>query len=321
MQVAIPYITEKNAYINALFLQPTTWCAKNCKGCYVKGFENEIGSESYSYPLFQRIFTEIILGQRIQANQITMALDSLPSIGRYDRKEMLYIADCYCAIIDAAKIKRMQTEFHITVNSFDDLLEYGFKSKEYFDVLSVSTSGIDFTKEISYFRTHAKHINWNYTIYPEMPADKVIKNLKMRIPSYDSIYLILLKPDTGNRIDAQTLSNYLRIREKISKLPDEIKSKINIDGCIQDSENYLKNNKGCSSNLSRFQVWPNGAVSGCPYSHRPDTGPSNDIETLLKNIKESSRQYTFRRCKIPEQIDPTHYKNQVKSHPYLEIID
>ena len=319
MRVAVPCITPTSFYINALFIQPTTYCRRNCPNCYVKGFEE-------TKPEPEKFLIEEFLGflirnlksndSAVDFNQITFALDALAEKTTL-KEDMVYPFRDYIGLVN---LQIPDQEYHLTVHTIEDFFEYerilSQSLRTSFDVISISSLERSNKTSIDKIRSYSKHINFNF-----MPRNRnprlVLDHLETVAPWVDSIYLLLEKPSTGELISPRILESFFKTKTLL-ETSAVVKSKLIQDGCVSDSKKFLNTGFGCSSNKSRFQVWPNGAVSGCPYSHFPETGSATSTEEILKNIYDSSRQYSFNKCKIPEQIDP---KNPKVLKNYLEILD
>lgn len=332
MLVAVPQINHAFAHVNALFLQPTPWCARHCNNCYVKGFEQKNGNEVS--PVFTEILDlvnqpEVSNPKRLLANQITLALDKRPlkpvnirmdgshSSIFFKRELMLRYFEKFLI----AKSKSIGGEFHVTVHTINDLFDYWQSQTNRIMIDMVSLSTID-SKEISCFQDIrsiiAPHINWNLTADPSLKLDK--ENFYQIAEAVDSIYLVLHKPSTGQHLDIHAFERYQELLQLIKIQPESIQNKVHIDGCLSDSRKFLSTGYGCSSNVSRFQVWPDGSVSGCAYNQERVTPAANNLSELLKNLTQASKVYEFNKCKIPHYLNPNNQHVQNRTNHYLEII-
>lgn len=314
--------------VNALFIQPTRWCASSCKGCYVKAHK----SENYHTPWEQqaRLFEYFYFGQMAHANQITISLDTLPEEGP-QRNHMLGFFNSIVSTMngdpDKKAIRRPQV--HITVRNIDTLQSYVptdsyaiERTFKLFTVVSISDIRRTDIEEGSFIR-HSEtcrlreripsgvHINYNHMC----PANVSSLNIKEHIDrlieigkTVDSIYMITHKTPVGApRNDLMRLmdrsrwrSDILYMRTILQSVPENIKKKIQVDGCIQDVVKNANTNLGCSSSVSRFQVWPDGSVSGCPYSFDSRTSRGETADEILSNIRQARKSYDYYRCHLPE---------------------
>jgi len=310
--------------INAVFIQPTTYCGLNCKGCYVKAWEKNLNSsenlESWKWLDLFHIFigehktNPRLIGKEVHTNQITLALDNLPSPRGLITEHMQRILVNYLTVAQYGKERAIDTEFHMTVNSIDALYEYRPFSMEQAKCLDLITFSQIHKKDIGKLkgmRDIVSHVNYNFQPSLLNNTKKAIKQ-KIKIlkedilPNVNTMYLILHKPDTGKDLDQEMTNNYFLFWEQLKEtLPPGLLAKVNLDGCVIDAKRYVTTGGGCSSNISRFQVWPNGAVSGCPYSHTPKTKAAIDAVDIIENIQEASKVYEFKKCKIPENLHPS----------------
>jgi hypothetical protein len=131
---------------------------------------------------------------------------------------------------------------------------------------------------------------------------KHIKHITEIGEMVDHIYLVIYKDPVGRARSPEEAATSQRnmandrfyIEQMHEHLPLHIKNKINIDGCLKDVEKFNATGYGCSSNISRFQVWPNGSVTGCAYGDRSiskEVGLST--EAILRNVKKAQKRYDF----------------------------
>jgi hypothetical protein len=101
--------------------------------------------------------------------------------------------------------------------------------------------------------------------------------------------------------DRQRMQNDISyIQTMLGRLPEHVRSKTNVDGCLEDTIRFSRTGFGCSSNVSRLQIWPDGSVSGCPYAFNGSTPPGLSLEDLLANIRAARETYDFDRCHLPD---------------------
>lgn len=347
MRNFVTRINPQEIHINALFLQPTTLCNLNCNGCYVKawGDKHPEGTEKANkiMPYFYRtLLDEMIEGKRISANQVTFALDTPDS---YDQIQQGLFDAYFGAFLSGAKRAKdagVDMEFHVTTQGWSTLRHYmdspSMPTLEGIDVISFSTPVGPHRYEELKRKYPNLHINTNMTLYPKIGKIYSETNFESRTtlikkcldgekenprPRTDSIYLILHKPDVGEKYDQDYVDYYQSVAEHFKDNPN-----VMTDGCIQDSKKFLKTGHGCSSNISRFQIWPDGSVSGCPYSHNPITpGVGNvkeeteQLEIVLNNIRAANKIYQFDKCKIPDVVMPKQQRIQLKRKKSLKILE
>ncbi len=309
--------------LNALFIQPTRWCALSCENCYVR--EHQGGEDDYHIDwhawdeLFRLIFTD---NDKIYTNQLSISIDDLPVHNARARDVMTGV---FCSAI-YNKIQAFgdgrRTELHLTVNSSHTLLpyfnimmkKYSIDSVHYIDMLSLSN-----IKESDFFplqglksMTDGKlQLNYNHLPPKNISSKNInqhVKKIQAIGENVDHIYMLITKSPMGrerNKISQVADSERLRsdiayintIRERVS--PD-VRQKITIDGCLQDANQFVKTGFGCSSNVSRFQVWPDGSVTGCPYAFRGGPKRASTAYHILENIRSARQSYDFRNiCTLP----------------------
>lgn len=332
MLVAATHITRYYAYVNALFIQPTEHCARNCNGCYVKGFVSEGEGHRELIPNLVLEHVNVPNGT-IRANQVTIALDKKPDdAAAYNSAAYSMQLVWHNAL--AVKDQWIGGELHFTAHTIGDFLSYVVPPPRLYesfpiywdqlhkiDMLSVSHLDASSVAMLQQLRENYKFgINWNLTVDPSVNLEKIKNSVEVIAPHVDTIYLVLHKPSTGMKFDPETFIAHQNFLSYIKTLPEAIQKKVHVDGCISDSKKFLDTGYGCSSNVSRFQVWPDGSVTGCAYNQKRLTGRAGDASEVLQNILTVSKLYEFDTCKIPELIDSKHPAIVAKKHKYLEIL-
>ena len=315
--------------LNALFIQPTRWCALNCSGCYVK--EHEGGEDSYHirWGEWANLFTEIFEGKSIYTNQLTISMDDIPA----DRH--MEMTGIFAGAIYGKSLSKTNTELHMTFHTLDTfskyhgamMKKYHIDSKKHIDMISFSHIKPDHLRFIRIFpRWTEKCPMINYNHLP--PKNVSSENINKHVDSIeeigqavDHIYMLVTKSPMGkerNKFSQVADSERLRsdiayintIRERVS--PD-VRKKITVDGCVQDTRESLKTGFGCSSNVSRFQVWPDGSVTGCPYAFSGGPKIAHNAKDILENIRAARDRYDFRSiCTLPSDYtySPRRSKDQ-----------
>lgn len=316
--------------VNALFIQPTRWCDLDCKGCYVK--EHSGGEMGYHTPVEEqyKLFTKFFEGEEAWANQITIAIDNFPpDLGMTEPPSRLLGLPYNRAMMRRHMITLFHTvmtqlardpnhhgpEVHMTFNSDQVLKEYLHAvnwSDNNAGLLSVVS--LSHIKNIEYVKDLAKHthINYNHLVPGNVTSfniDKHVERMTRIGEVVDSIYMVIFKSPVGReRSDiveigdrSRMLSDLSYIRTMMERLPEHVRRKIHVDGCVKDTAKFLKTGFGCSSNVSRFQVWPDGSVSGCPYAFSADGGVTGKTaEDIMDNIRAARSRYDFKeRCHLP----------------------
>lgn len=325
--------------LNALFLQPTRWCARNCKGCYAKehaGGEKGFHLSSWNWmKLFNMFYLNQAVeeGHRAWANQITLAVDDL-SLDGYQAAEMLNLFGGILTTVVNRKSNKLDlhpAEFHITCHTPKTLKNYTFLNKKtpwiseertmemlkYINMISFSEipeGEFEFVKEI------AKHtpVNYNHLIPANITSDNidtyVDKVTKIgRIVSH--IYLVMFKRPIGSETNelvqlrdrSRMLNDIKVIQTLMERLPEDVRRKVTRDGCLQDVSKHSRTGFGCSSNVSRVQVWPDGSVTGCAYAFGADKPQGRTVEIVMENIRNARKEYDFGSlCHLPEIYDSIH---------------
>lgn len=323
--IHLPNTTGDRLEVNALFIQPTRWCAHNCKGCYVKAHESttEQTPQEQQLRLFQLFYDGIVA----HANQITISLDTLPENEEQRRHMTGLISEIIRYLSDN---HQPGVQIHITARDIDTLKEYDLHHWQWEQFTVVSLSNITETQAAgAYTRQGSEnsaftatnelrdtigigvHLNWNYSPPPNMSSLDIDKHIDKFIniaKSVNSVYMIAHKSPVGKHRDPTTRlhdrsrwrSDILCMKTILNRVPADIKKKIQIDGCIRDVVREATTGFGCSSGISRFQVWPDGSVSGCPYAHKGNTGPGRTANEIIENIRKSRKVYDYERCHLPE---------------------
>lgn len=327
MLVAVPNITPSSFAINALFIQPTGFCKRNCNGCYVKNFTPELSATENS---IVELLLYLNTREGPSANQTTFALDAL-SLDLSESNIMIKLFRLFLSTRESGI--KAGAEYHITVHTVSDFLEYlnlqaGIGTdlefsltKERLDLLSISHINLVDLEQLPFLRTLAKQINWNLTIDPSVNTRKTKFNFVQIAQEVDHVYVVLHKPSTGLKFNPDAFLQYQDFLGFIKTLPIEIQNKVTIDGCVTDSKKFLSTGYGCSSNVSRFQVWPDGSVTGCAYNQKRLTPGAKDYEEICKNIYAVSKMYEFSKCEIPNYLDPTNKFVEKRTKSYLQILE
>ena len=307
--------------MNALFIQPTYFCKNNCKDCYVKArLAHPTNNEgNYLKLRYFRDLVDLLHSGKIWTNQITLSLDVLPET----RSEYSLMLDYFNLFLGRILLKKIdKREIHLTFNSLNSFLEYrsaslifsySWRTHDYQNFITM-TSFSNIKKEelpfIKELRTAIK-VNYNHRL-PYVDSTNIksyINTIQKIADNVDSIYLIIDKDPVGSKISnerelfltSRLRSNIVTINTLKKYLSKDAWSKCHIDGCLQDIIKHRQTGFGCSSNISRFQLWPDGSVSGCPYSiDGINTATHQDIRVFKNNIKAARKQYDFlSRCYLP----------------------
>lgn len=311
---------------NAIFLQPTWACAKNCHGCYVKEKEHKFLSQQMNRKYWKYLIEDIVRYRTmIQTSQVTLALDALPAYDDLEdewsiRNIMHAIANVF--IYNVSYCKSFDIECHITTNHINDLRKYNFSGINNLDLLSISNIlSVEHVEAAKGWAPGAK-INWNVTSgdFINQVKRQGLDEVKAILRKVDSVYMLLHKAPMGMQGSAisdffqavqlvQQLKEPVGITDGDACLAPSLLSKFHMDGCMNDSVQFLKTGFGCSANVSRFQIWPDGRVTGCAYNSQHQYGEQAFITSdVMKNLKAAKERYEFsgrnagKPCMIPDEL-------------------
>jgi len=305
--------------LNALFIQPTRWCAspsRVCKGCYVRAHKaTSQASLEEHVELFRRFYE----GDGVSTKQITISLDVLPLSEGWEEQYyawmVSYFKEIYSMLKDTTweNLHKSYPQVHVTARDIGIVHEY-IDECDIEDGLRkltvLSLSRIDYPNDVR-ARMGILHFNYNCMPPPNCSSstiDEEVEHLARIGRNVDSIYMILHKsPVGGQRPDTVKWRDRTRWRSDIqymktmlTRLP-HLRSKIQIDGCLKDVVKAKKTGYGCNCNVSRFQVWPDGSVSGCPYAISSNTGVGATADKMIDNIRKAKEYYDFeQRCHLSE---------------------
>ena len=295
--------------LNALFIQPTRWCGLNCKGCYVKAHVD--GEESFHTPWQEQLHLfKLFYHGPHWANQITIAVDDLHEDPTKQRHMLLIVDSILQELVHDTRPKHERPEVHMTLHTPDTHQQYLSHSVTGWDRLDLlSFSEVPPTKDamntIAFYSGVIPVINYNYTAPQTWNETTEINRLVRVGRQVDHIYLVMFKSPVGNP-GPKSLNNYymaryqLYISQVVDKLPEDVRRKLTSDGCLSDTVKHSRTGFGCSSNVSRLQVWPDGAVSGCPYAFQPSTQVGRTAQDIVENIRKAGSRYDFKEdCHLP----------------------
>jgi hypothetical protein len=274
---------------HTFFIQPTYQCALNCKGCYVK---ESLQNTEVSSEILDSLIRYLWVTEKFNVGQVTLAVDDVPD-------DAVVAAKMISALKTALQIQQVTSgvEFHITINSLRTLQKY-----------------IDSGLPLEYIASHSDLISISYLSPADIPLLKLIRNytkvnynymhsknlhlFREMLDHVDMSYYLLYKTGLAKQNDFGAIDVFKQgLREIGSWNPSE-KAKVKVDGCVQDARKFLKTGFGCSSNVSRFHIWPDGHVTGCAYNK--DGGiPASTLTGIVQNISVAAREYEFKRCTIP----------------------
>ena len=307
--------------LNALFIQPSRLCAGNCKGCYVK--EHSSTQDHMPPPLFQQLIRAALRDEKLFTNQITVSFDLLPE-DPYKRSILLaYYHALFQAVETAKREGKVLPEIHGTFSTGQSCYNYICsvdKNKTPFSMISISNLfDYDFAVLHQGLRELAlPKLNLNYQIPETISShniDSYIESIEIISQFVDSIYILIHKFPVGKEMTSmEKVIAYSRLEHDIAvintldhRLSTSTRKKINFDGCLSDLKKFQESGHGCSSNISRVQIWPDGTVTGCAYAHKSSTKPAHNLGAIIDNIKAVREEYDFRqKCYLPKFFLPKH---------------
>tara|TARA_Y100000310_G_scaffold337052_1_gene423132 strand:+ start:1184 stop:2302 length:1119 start_codon:yes stop_codon:yes gene_type:complete len=332
--------------VNTLFLQPTPWCARNCKGCYVKE-RNVGGAQRYKKEVITPVADQFKLiklfceGKLALANEITVAMDDLPT-HRGQQYHMVHLYDLIMGYIRESQdqnrpLPRMHMTFH-TMNTYLSYVDRTKRNSDWYrrsvlfedtwETLALPGHLLDMinfsqltpnpiTKNMLSVIRNKTPVNYNYLIPRNLNQGNIAKHvahLAEIAEHVDHIYLVIYKNPIGKERNSKEIleaqknmaNDRFYLHALNDNLPEHLRKKIHIDGCLKDIFKFKFTGYGCPSNVSRFQVWPDGAVSGCAYADKSIcTTIGRSAGQVLQNIREARKKYDFTDapCHLRDDLD------------------
>jgi hypothetical protein len=275
--------------LNAVFIQPTFSCALNCKGCYVKESKQ---AGQMNRELLCSTIRYMWISTKFQVNQITLAVDDMP-----ENEMSIIMLDALREVLRLKSVYGKKVELHLTCNSMktlDKYIDIGIPLRYIamnVDLISFSHLSEEDELRLEYFRSYTK-VNYNY-----MPGGN-LNAYRAMLKHVDMSYFLFYKTGLGRLNDPRAISRFKESLAAIANWSQEERSKITVDGCIRDAAKYQVSGFGCSANISRIHIWPDGHVTGCPYNK--DGGkPARNMTGVIDNIEDALSKYEFKSCTIP----------------------
>lgn len=308
--------------LGTLFIQPTRWCGLNCRSCYVKAHDG--GEDGYHTPWQQQLelFRYFYTGPG-WANQITISVDDLHKDADKRDHMLKLILMINSTIANDTRPQSDRPEVHMTMHTPRTWYQYVDNNVLIGDGLSmVSFSELpehlpETNEVLAHFEMLGVPVNYNKLIptYNDgMDWDKEAARVTRLAEQIDHIYMViykrpigLAKKDVISPADTQRMTSDIVYLENIlSRVTKDVKAKITTDGCLRDTIQYTSTGFGCSSGVSRFQVWPDGTVSGCPYAFRGMGKRAEFYQDILANIRIARQTYEFKEaCHLPTVYSST----------------
>jgi hypothetical protein len=273
----------------------------------------EHATNSYHVPIQEQIkfFHTFWNSEQAWANQITLSIDNLSKQPNQYSYMKEYLSSVLNIVSKDTRSKDQRPELHITVHNLDALGEYQLPQiYSLVDVISVSSQhNKDFNADgLASIFPRKWIFNRNFMVprdvgqWTQEDFDYQL-TYKNYLYCYDHVYFLINKLPLGTPkpIDIEKQKAYLAGAMRLyTLLKQDLGDKISLDSCVSDSQQYHSSGFGCSANISKFQVWPDGTVSGCPYAFSGYGEIAKSAEDILENIRIARRQYDFSRCYIPQ---------------------
>lgn len=311
--------------VNALFIQPSYLCGGQCKGCFLREHVPNSPRIQIGLATFVQLLNEIKEGAKIHANQVTWSLNS-PTNGEsldYNTHLLNHFASALPA-----------EENHVTVQNHMVLDRYLQRCsqatiarlKDQRCTISLSNLGV-LDGPLSYI-TQFK-LNWNHVAPRMHQINERSIDLIKKVLSYVESYNIVLKkrakggPSTivSHQDEVEWMVHYLDYVDYLKEhLTPEEWRKIHLDDCLLSVIKSMETGFGCSSGVSRFQIWPDGAVSGCAYRREAQTEPGETSNEIIENVRKARDEhpYDFHTCNLKavyeralRQREQQNYRNRM----------
>jgi hypothetical protein len=313
-EIEMRYIYDARAevpVINALFIQPTYWCARNCNNCYVKQ-HIKAGPQVPVHEMVE-LFWGFYLGTLGECNQITISMDDMPFGGKEGHQWMRnFLEELWEHFNRVTVAFGQRPEVHMTFRSVQSYQEHGKIWPELPAILSMITFSDIIEHDLPWIaslknRYPRLNVNYNHMSPAYLTNgswDTHVKSIKQILQVVDSVYLVMEKRPLGEErdliqvgIDRKRMWHNLNYFKRLQR--DLNDRRVSVDGCIQDVVEFERSGNGCSSSISRFQVWPDGSVSGCAYAKQGDTSSAATAVGIIANIRKARETYNFRKCCLP----------------------
>ena len=311
---------DNRILLNAILLQSSIRCKHQCQGCYTRAQEAKNPDRQSDYFILLGFIRNLVQGKGIAANQICISLDTL--IDQELEQQRQFFLELLC-IFKKYQRSEWLPELALTAHDLSLLggkgplnFPSGNHLRRYINHISLSSyqTTTDSPRAILEDLGYSATLNYNQTLGLFKAGD-----LQEPLGSADFVYLNLHKPPLGEeypiitsssrRLNVLPVNQIVSIQSQLESLK-KVKSnyedawtegKIIQDHCLTDSLA-----SGCGANISKVTVWPDGAVSGCPYALEPQTGPANSADEIVENIRKSlvrnGGHYSFEDCKISETL-------------------
>jgi hypothetical protein len=276
-------ITDSEIHIDTLILEGLS-CARQCPGCYFHAHQLK---ESISKWAIEELFDLFLHSEEpnYSTNQISISVNE-----PVNSRDKTFISSLLISIFSFRRdCMAKPTHIHLTMYSPFTIRLYKYIELKQFAVVdaiyfsNIQEEEVEIISELK--RLNPKiEIGWNCRIGTALSLGLSEKAEEL----IDIIYYVM---DKSKKID-KGCSVSFSARRKIEHLKDV---------CSIDYTNWrTKSISSCSANISKFTIWPDGSVSGCPYTKQSNTGPASDYNGILQNIVKASKCYDFNNCPMKE---------------------
>jgi hypothetical protein len=268
-------ITDKEIFIDTLIIQPSFYCEKGCADCYIHSVSRPKIKHIAPFQL-EIVANKFICGDDYKTNQLSISIDELPS-NLTHRAHMAMFLDGFFCFARANKNKN-SPELHTTMYSPKTILSY-------------EAAGLNKEDFLLFDSIYFSHI-----LQKDMDIIKWIRKSNPKIEiGWNNLFRV------SNFACSEVVDNIYWLVDKVKSNPIICGFNGVRDVCWRDYQNWKQDwhNTTCSANVSKFTIWPDGSVTGCPYKIGGKKSAKNSQEVLL-NIIEASKEYDFNDCCLKE---------------------
>lgn len=253
--------TEKSIHVDHIIWQFSSACAGNCPGCYLKEGLQSVPSVG------QKLLPEYLEEGTISCDQLTLSLGLIP-------QEYYFLLHIFSLPEGKRPTIYMTAKNQASLAIWAKMTKYKIPGEA--DVITLSENSEEGTS-IELIRKmvdlNDQKLIFNLLADKGRPSDRD----KEFIEVAHHVHLILKKPVLGGKIDRKYFGYWNDLREHIP--PDKLIE----DRCIVEGRRFRAGETtGCHAGLSVITVWPDNAVTGCPYDSR-QLVPQRGID-LTQNI-------------------------------------
>lgn len=249
---------SKRTSIKALLWSPITACQNKCPGCYLSGTAAEA--------VEQGVLCKSMEMDALRAEQITIAIQGGMKVP-WNTVRWL-----------AGYMGGGGVDVHLTLHSPDEWTLPPEKTTP--AMVSVSTMDIRNFTPIPKWNEKCVS-NFNCLVDGRDRMDDIEAALKR----FDQVYLILQKNPLGNALPNRALDWYTFHLWKLSKLPEEQRSRIYIDTCVINSWKHMVTGLCCDAGCSVFHLWGKDTLTSCPYDTQLLQVATGNTLTLSEKVR------------------------------------